>query len=128
MVQIHARPCGRGEICGGVGLNDPVELLREVEKSIDEALEKGEIEQLVELLKKREELFKSLKMDALTPNDRKFLQDILVKDRERLERIKTKFERTKESLLSITRGKIALEKGYFNINEADRIRKVDRSG
>ena len=109
-------------------MNDPVELLREVEKNIDEALEKEEIERLVELLKKREELFKSLKMDALTPNDRKFLQDILVKDRERLEKIKTKFERTKESLILITKGKMALEKGYFNINEADRIRKVDRSG
>ena len=86
------------------------------------------MEELVELLKEREDLFNSLDMSTLTSEDREFLQGIVTRDKERVKRIEKEFERVKELLLSITRGRMALEKGYFNINEADRIRKVDRSG
>lgn len=104
-----------------------IERLEKLNEVIDKYIESGDFEKLLPILQTRGEILKKLDIKALDEETRLFLQKIVEEDKERIARIETMAQRFSERAVNLTEGKKAMLKGYLNLQEADRIRKIDRS-
>lgn len=99
-----------------------------IEKKLDSDIEKEDFIHYNSLLESRMKTFKKMENFLENDNVKGILKNILEKDKKRTELINEKLNKLKGDQLNIQKGKNAIKKGYYNVQEGLRRKKIDKSG
>jgi len=108
-------------------VSDFISELDNLNRRIDEAIDVGNIEQLLSFLQARGELLKRMDVDNLDDEALRFLHHMVEEDKQRIARIEALARNYTDQAKRLSNGKKAMLQGYLNLQEADRVRKIDRS-
>ena len=102
--------------------------LKNIENSLDESIEKDDFIKYNSIMDSRMRTFKKLENFLDSERVKKTLKNIIDKDEERRKIIEEKISKLKNDQMNIQRGKNAIKKGYYNVQEGLRRKKIDKSG
>lgn len=108
-------------------MKDFVSKLDNLNRRIDEAIDVGNVEQLLSFLQTRGELLKTMDVDNLDDETLRFLHNMVEEDKQRIARIEALAKNYTDQARRLSNGKRAMLQGYLNLQEVDRVRKIDRS-
>jgi len=108
-------------------VKDFVSKLDNLNRRIDEAIDVGNVEQLLSFLQTRGELLKMMDVENLDDETLRFLHNMVEEDKQRIARIEALAKNYTDQAKRLANGKRAMLQGYLNLQEADRVRKIDRS-
>ena len=102
--------------------------LKNIEKSLDESIEKDDFIKYNSIMDSRMRTFKKLENFLNEEKVKNTLKNIIDKDEERKKIIENKISNLKNDQMNIQKGKNAIKKGYYNVQEGLRRKKIDKSG
>ncbi|MDK2945631.1 hypothetical protein [Geotoga petraea] len=109
-------------------LNLLIEELSNIEKSLDDAIKSDDFIKYNSIMDSRMKTFKKLENFFDDEKVKNILKDIIKKDEERKKIVEEKISNLKKDQMNLQKGKNAIKKGYYNVQEGLRRKKIDKSG
>lgn len=109
-------------------LNLLIEELSKIEKSLDDAISNDDFIKYNSIMDSRMKTFKKLESFFDDEKVKNILKDIIKKDAERKKIVEDKISNLKNDQMNLQKGKNAIKKGYYNVQEGLRRKKIDKSG
>lgn len=105
-----------------------IEELNKIEKDLDSSLANEDYTKYNFILDSRMKTFKKLENFFDDENVQNILKKIIKKDEERKKVFEIRLSKLKNEQMNLQKGKNAIKKGYYNVQEGLRRKKIDKSG
>jgi hypothetical protein len=102
--------------------------LNNIEHNLDESIEKDDFIKYNSIMDSRMKTLKKLENFLSEEEVKTKLNNIINKDKKRKKIIEEKISNLKNAQMNIQKGKNAIKKGYYNVQEGLRRKKIDKSG
>jgi len=99
-----------------------------IENNLDDSIENEDFIKYNSLMDSRMRTFKKLENFFEEKQVKNKLEKIIEKDKIRKNIIEEKLKNLKSDQMNIQKGKNAIKKGYYNVQEGLRRKKIDKSG